>query len=235
MLAARVVVSAKKQADLDISYFNDFQSNHTTYELIPLFKRSKKSGWKPVDITVFNFPGDSSGSEPFGSSGAFFKKYPTTVKIGGKRRKIFPAAVHSSLVKKYRYKILEVGKFDGPRGKWPMKRTFVHVVDACASYPCPKNHKSASKNGALLLDIQYQGAKSLGLTKNTYKTYGSSRNSGSRSWYKTRVVGKMDRKEMLKANLYYKKKLFNCNYVPSEWLDGYKSGKPIQGSVKSCW
>lgn len=208
--------------------------NASTAQTMDLFKRGRGS-WKPVDITVFNFAGDSTGSAPFGSSGASFKKYPVKFKVNGKSRKIYPIAVHPSLVGKYKYKILQVGKFDGRKGKKPIKSTYVHVVDTCLGNPCPKNHKSAKKNGAMLLDMQIKAARSLGLSKRTYRTYGSSRNGGSRSWFKARIVGKMNRKDMFKAKLYYNKKKFNCHYVPSSWLDGYKKGKPIKGNKKSCW
>lgn len=219
---------------LDIENEDIFPTNSSYLQQISLVKRSSKA-WKPVDMTVFNFPGDSSGSSPFGQSGAAFKKYPTKFKIKGKNRKVYPVALHPSLLKKYRYAILEIGKFDGRKGKKVLKRTFVHVVDSCASGPCPKNHNSAEKNGAMLVDLQYAAAKSLGIKKNGYLTYGSNRNGGKKSWFKARVVGKMGRKDMFRAKVYWDKKKFNCNYVPKIWLDGMKPGKPISGNKKDCY
>lgn len=91
-----------------------------------------------------------------GAGGTFLDRYPAKVKVNGRYVKAFPAAVHSSLVSSYKYKVLRVRHKSGTG--------YVHIVDECASGSCGSNHRKAKRSGRVLLDIHASAMRQLKLS-----------------------------------------------------------------------
>lgn len=103
-----------------------------------------------------------------GAGGTYLWKYPASLRVNGRKVRVYPAAIHSSLVSNYKYKVLRI--------RHNKQRAYVHIVDECAHGSCHTNHKKARNSGGTLLDIHESAMKRLGLRwtlqRATYTTVG---------------------------------------------------------------
>lgn len=90
-----------------------------------------------------------------GAGGTYLGMYPTKIPVQGRRIRVFPAAVHSSMVSAYKYKVLRI--------KHKSKTGYVHIVDECAHGSCHSNHAKARRKGGLLIDVHQSAMRQLGL------------------------------------------------------------------------
>ena len=132
------------------------------------------------------------------ASGSILSKYPANLCMERKRcLHVYPAAVHSSMVRRFRFKVLEL---QNPKSS---RRIFVHITDECdkKTSSCAHNNKKANGMGGLLIDVHQMAMKPLGL----------------KSWtlYRMRYrdMGKIPPGNMMKVLSYEGKK----RYVPSAW------------------
>jgi hypothetical protein len=146
-----------------------------------------------MNILASQFSGQNDAS----AGGAAIHKYPTRVTLGKKRITIYPVAVYTSRVGKFKYKVLRLS--------YPKRHRsiYVHVVDECArsSHDCRSNFRKAKKQGRELLDLHWTAWKPLNL-----KTYGLHK-------MKARVVGTLPRSKVKHVLTYEGKK----NWVPKTW------------------
>lgn len=96
------------------------------------------------------------------ASGSLLHKYPAVLCMERNRCvRVYPAAVHTDLVRKFRYKVLKI------RNPKTSKSVYVHVTDECNknTSSCSQNHKKAKRMGGLLIDLHTMGMKPLGIKK----------------------------------------------------------------------
>lgn len=96
------------------------------------------------------------GDYNVGAGGTKLWKYPAIIRVNGKSVRVFPAAVHSSLVSSYKYKVLKI--------QHKSKTGYVHIVDECARGDCGSNSQKARRHDAILIDIHKSAMKRLGLS-----------------------------------------------------------------------
>lgn len=145
---------------------------------------------KPALVSVYSEYGTSA-------SGSLLWKYPARMRMtNGRSVRVYPAAVHTDMVKKYRYSVLQLKNRNG-------RRIYVHITDECnkRSYDCKKNHKKAKNMNGLLIDLHRSGMKPLKM----------------RGWSLYRMqfkkIGKIVPKRMNTVLSYNGKK----NYIPKNW------------------
>ena len=110
----------------------------------------KTGGWFSSLTTMFT---DSEGA-----AGVRLNQYPYQMRMkSAGKRKVFPVAVHTKDVSRYKYKILEI--------RSGSRRVFAHVVDECAAGDCDTNYSKARNAGATLLDLHKSMWGPLGLSK----------------------------------------------------------------------
>lgn len=90
-----------------------------------------------------------------GAGGTYLGMYPTKITVNGRRLPVYAAAVHSSMVSAYKYKVLRI--------RHGSKTGYVHIVDECASGSCHTNHAKARRKGGLLIDVHQKAMRHLGL------------------------------------------------------------------------
>ena len=108
---------------------------------------------RPALVSVYSDWGTAA-------SGSLLYKYPTRLCMQNKRcLKVYPAAVHTDVVRQHRYKVFRL------RNPKTSKSIFVHVTDECSktSSSCKTNHRKAKKMGGLLIDLHQMGMKPLGM------------------------------------------------------------------------
>jgi hypothetical protein len=132
------------------------------------------------------------------ASGSLLHKYPAKLCLERSScLRVYPAAVHTNMVRKFRYKVLLL------KNPKTSKSLFVHITDECDknTSSCARNHKKAKRMGGLLIDLHQTGMKPLGI----------------RSWslykMKYRTVGRIPPNKMERVLSYDGKK----RYVPSAW------------------
>jgi hypothetical protein len=92
-----------------------------------------------------------------GAGGTDLNKYPTKVAVGGKSVDVYPVAVYSDRVGKFKYNVLRLtNKKNG-------KVAYGHVTDECADGDCHDNKSLARKRGDVLVDIHSSMWKALKL------------------------------------------------------------------------
>lgn len=92
-----------------------------------------------------------------GAGGTYLWAYPSTVRIKGRQVRVYPVAVHTSLVSKYKYDIFRL--------KYKKRTIHVHVVDECASGDCKKNNRQARRSNAVLIDLHQSAMNALRMYK----------------------------------------------------------------------
>ena len=93
-----------------------------------------------------------------GAAGVLLDRYPYQMRMqSAGKRTVFPVAVHTKDVSRYKYKILEI--------RSGARRVFAHVVDECAAGDCDTNYRKARNAGATLLDLHKTMWSALGLKK----------------------------------------------------------------------
>ncbi len=103
-----------------------------------------------------------------GAAGTNLHKYPTRVNTNGKTITVYPIAVFSDRVRKYKYRVIRLtNKKNG-------RIAYGHVTDECRDGDCSKNKTKARKNGDVLIDIHSSMWKSLDL-----ESYGMHKLQGS--------------------------------------------------------
>lgn len=145
---------------------------------------------KPALISLYSEYGVSA-------SGASLWKYPAKMRMtNGRTVRVYPGAVHTDMVKKYKYRVLQLKHKNG-------RRIYVHITDECNknSYDCKKNHRKATKMNGLLIDLHRSGMKPLKMS--------------GWSLYKMQFnkVGKIVPKRMNKVLSYNGQK----GYIPKKW------------------
>jgi hypothetical protein len=97
------------------------------------------------------------------AGGAMLQWYPIRSRLDGvgSRVKIYPVAVYTDRVHRYKYRVLVI---KNPSTK---KKIYAHVIDECSkrSWSCTKNKRLARKLGRVLIDIHTSGWKALGLSR----------------------------------------------------------------------
>jgi hypothetical protein len=97
------------------------------------------------------------------AGGAVLQLYPIKSKVDGvgSRIPIYPVAVYTDRVHRYKYRVLVI---KNPTSK---KKIYAHVIDECSdtSSSCKKNKRLARKLGRTLIDIHKSGWKALGLSR----------------------------------------------------------------------
>jgi len=92
-----------------------------------------------------------------GAGGTDLNKYPTKVALGSKTVDVYPVAVYSDRVGKFKYNVIRlVNKKNG-------KVAYGHVTDECADGDCQENTSLARKRGDVLVDIHSSMWRSLKL------------------------------------------------------------------------
>lgn len=94
------------------------------------------------------------------ASGSLLHKYPIRLCMENKRcLRVYPAAVHTDMVKRHRYKVFQL---QNPKTS---KSIFVHITDECSknTHSCSTNHRKAKRVGGLLIDLHQMGMKALGM------------------------------------------------------------------------
>lgn len=144
-------------------------------------------------ILATQFPGYQDAS----AGGAAMHKYPIKARVGGKKVTVYPAAVYSTRVKKFKYRVL---RLHNPETR---RRIYVHIVDECdaSSSDCRRNFKRARRTGRELLDLHWTAWKPLNL-----KRFGLHRMQG-------KVIGTLPRSKIQQALTYDGKK----GWVPKKW------------------
>jgi hypothetical protein len=97
------------------------------------------------------------------AGGAVLQWYPIKSKVDGVGSpvKIYPVAVYTDRVHRYKYRVLVI------KNPITKKKIYAHVIDECSdkSSSCKKNKRLARKRGRILLDIHRSGWKALGLSR----------------------------------------------------------------------
>lgn len=96
------------------------------------------------------------------AGGTYLWAYPGKMRVRGSWTRVFPVAVHTSMVKRYKYDVLQL--------RYKKRSIHVHVVDQCAAGDCSKNNRKAKKQGGILLDLHQSGMKRLRLPRWTLYT-----------------------------------------------------------------
>jgi len=138
-------------------------------------------------VSVFNHYGESAG-------GAQLWKYPARLPTtNGKSIKVYPAAMYSDRIQKYKYSVfkVQVGK----------RTVHVHIVDECADGDCRKNSALARRHGGMLIDIHESALRTLHIGKSLYTA-------------KIKYIGKIPRHKMAKVLSAGGKH----NYIPNKWV-----------------
>jgi len=147
----------------DEDHKDERESNIRHETLIHYYSMYRKKMWKLFLCLIFITGVYSEkalvsvyGDYGVGAGGTNLWKYPATIRVNGKSVQVFPAAIHSSLVSSYKYKVLKI--------RHKSKKGYVHIVDECARGDCRSNHKDARKKNAVLIDIHQSAIKRLGLS-----------------------------------------------------------------------
>lgn len=92
-----------------------------------------------------------------GAGGTYLWAYPSKVRVKGRQVRVYPVAVHTSLVPKYKYDIFQL--------RYNKRTIHVHVVDECASGDCKKNNRRAQRSNAVLIDLHQSAMNTLRMYK----------------------------------------------------------------------
>jgi hypothetical protein len=137
-------------------------------------------------ISVYNHYGESAG-------GAYLWKYPATMRMtNGKSVYVYPAAMYSDRVSKYKYAVfkIQIGK----------RAVHVHIVDECADGDCHANMRTARRRGGMLYDVHESAMSALKIGEDLYSA-------------RVTYVGKIPRKNMGKVISSGGRKV----YIPKKW------------------
>lgn len=125
--------------------------------LLALFLTAAVQHVGGLRILASQFAGHADES----AGGVAMHKYPTRITLRGKRIVVYPVAVYTTRVKKFKYKVLRLSY---PTSK---RSVYVHVVDECSqtSLDCRRNFKRARNQGRELVDLHWSVWKPLNLKK----------------------------------------------------------------------
>jgi len=92
-----------------------------------------------------------------GAAGTNLNQYPTRVNVNGRGVDVYPVAVYSDRVQRFKYKVIRLtNKKNG-------RIAYGHVTDECADGDCHDNKYKARKRGKVLIDLHSSMWKRLDL------------------------------------------------------------------------
>lgn len=82
-----------------------------------------------------------------GAAGTNLNQYPTRINMNGRGVDVYPVAVYSDRVQRFKYKVIRLtNKKNG-------RIAYGHVTDECADGDCHDNKYEARKRGKVLIDL----------------------------------------------------------------------------------